>query len=178
MAFEEMKKKGEGAVLECGGIEEVGLVAGRSQREKKRSYKDLLREEEEIAAQVRKSSKKRGKDSEFYLGGGDSHKKKKKQHSTDEFYCGDFSPSHPSKKKPKLLPPSLPLPAGHRHSHGPPQSYHLPSSHWFKTSQHGEWLRWGRGGSGRSHSHKPAYPPSHKHSHHHSSKHGSKGPPS
>lgn len=36
-----------------------GLVAGRSQREKRRSYKDLLREEEEIAAQVRKSSKKR-----------------------------------------------------------------------------------------------------------------------
>lgn len=35
------------------------LVAGRSQREKRRSYKDLLREEEEIAAQVRKSSKKR-----------------------------------------------------------------------------------------------------------------------
>lgn len=38
-----------------------GLVAGRSQREKRRSYKDLLREEEEIAAQVRKSSKKRPK---------------------------------------------------------------------------------------------------------------------
>lgn len=35
------------------------LVAGRSQREKRRSYKDLLREEEEIAAQVRKTSKKR-----------------------------------------------------------------------------------------------------------------------
>lgn len=40
---------------------EIGLVAGRSQREKRRSYKDLLREEEEIAAQVRKSSKKRPK---------------------------------------------------------------------------------------------------------------------
>lgn len=38
-----------------------GLVAGRSQREKRRSYKDLLREEEEIAAEVRKSSKKRPK---------------------------------------------------------------------------------------------------------------------
>lgn len=38
-----------------------GLVAGRSQREKRRSYKDLLREEEEIAAQVRKTSKKRPK---------------------------------------------------------------------------------------------------------------------
>lgn len=40
------------------GIEgEVGLVAGRSQREKRRSYKDLLREEEEIAAQVCKTFK-------------------------------------------------------------------------------------------------------------------------
>lgn len=38
---------------------DVGLVAGRSQREKRRSYKDLLREEEEIDAQVRKTSKKR-----------------------------------------------------------------------------------------------------------------------
>lgn len=37
---------------------DISLVAGRSQREKRRSYKDLLREEEEIAAQVRKSSKK------------------------------------------------------------------------------------------------------------------------
>lgn len=40
---------------------DVGLVAGRSQREKRRSYKDLLREEEEIAAQVRKTSKKQHK---------------------------------------------------------------------------------------------------------------------
>lgn len=41
------------------GIEgEVGLVAGRSQREKRRSYKDLLREEEEIAAQVCKTYKR------------------------------------------------------------------------------------------------------------------------
>lgn len=40
---------------------EVGLVAGRSQREKRRSYKDLLREEEEIAAQVCKTSKKQHK---------------------------------------------------------------------------------------------------------------------
>lgn len=44
------------------------LVAGRSQREKRRSYKDLLREEEEIAAQVRKSSKKRLKVRAQHLG--------------------------------------------------------------------------------------------------------------
>lgn len=43
------------------------LVAGRSQREKRRSYKDLLREEEEIAAQVRKTSKKRLKVSPWKL---------------------------------------------------------------------------------------------------------------
>lgn len=43
------------------GADGGGLVAGRSQREKRRSYKDLLREEEEIAAEVRKSSKKRPK---------------------------------------------------------------------------------------------------------------------
>lgn len=40
-------------------FEDIGLAAGRSQREKKRSYKDFLREEEEIAAQVRNSSKKK-----------------------------------------------------------------------------------------------------------------------
>ncbi|XP_058876955.1 HMG domain-containing protein 4-like [Acipenser ruthenus] len=180
MAFEEMKKKGEGAVLECGGIEEVGLVAGRSQREKKRSYKDLLREEEEIAAQVRKSSKKRGKDSEFYLGGGDSHKKKKKQHSPDEFYCGDFSPSHPSKKKkPKPAPP-LPPPSlrDTDTAMGLLKAITSPLATGSKPASTGGVAGGGAGGGGgRSHSHKPAYPPSHKHSHHHSSKHGSKGPP-
>lgn len=46
-------------MLDMGLEGDRGLVAGRSQREKRRSYKDLLREEEEIAAQVRKSSKKR-----------------------------------------------------------------------------------------------------------------------
>lgn len=50
------------------GVEgDRSLVAGRSQREKRRSYKDLLREEEEIAAQVRKSSKKRLKVRSPYL---------------------------------------------------------------------------------------------------------------
>lgn len=49
-------------LVDISGMEgEVGLVAGRSQREKRRSYKDLLREEEEIAAQVRKTSKKHRK---------------------------------------------------------------------------------------------------------------------
>lgn len=49
-------------IVDISGMEgEVGLVAGRSQREKRRSYKDLLREEEEIAAQVRKTSKKHHK---------------------------------------------------------------------------------------------------------------------
>ena len=48
-------------ILDVGMEGDRGLVAGRSQREKRRSYKDLLREEEEMAAQVRKSSKKRPK---------------------------------------------------------------------------------------------------------------------
>lgn len=47
---------------EMSGIEgEVGLVAGRSQREKKRTYKDLLREEEETATQVCKTFKPLGR---------------------------------------------------------------------------------------------------------------------
>uniref|UniRef100_A0A8C0JW32 HMG-box containing 4 n=1 Tax=Canis lupus dingo TaxID=286419 RepID=A0A8C0JW32_CANLU len=67
--------------------EDTGLAAGRSQREKKRSYKDFLREEEEIAAQVRNSSKKKLKDSELYFLGTDTHKKKRK-HSSDDYYYG------------------------------------------------------------------------------------------
>ncbi|KAL0993048.1 hypothetical protein UPYG_G00102600 [Umbra pygmaea] len=98
MDFEEIKKKG---VVELGLEGDVGLVAGRSQREKRRSYKDLLREEEEIAAQVRKSSKKRPKDSELFLLGGDLHKKKKK-HSEDYYYRdqkGSSAPPHKKKHK-------------------------------------------------------------------------------
>lgn len=86
MEFEEIKRKG---VMEMSGIEgEAGLVAGRSQREKKRSYKDLLREEEEIAAQ----------DSELIVTGGDLHKKKKK-HSGDEHHYRDHHGSGPPHKK-------------------------------------------------------------------------------
>ncbi|XP_030591397.1 HMG domain-containing protein 4a isoform X1 [Archocentrus centrarchus] len=101
MAFEELKDVGmEG---------DRGLVAGRSQREKRRSYKDLLREEEEIAAQVRKSSKKRPKDSELFMLGGESHKKKKK-HSDDYYYRDhDGSGPPPHKKKHKSADRSPPL---------------------------------------------------------------------
>ncbi|KAJ4932554.1 hypothetical protein JOQ06_010972 [Pogonophryne albipinna] len=91
MAFEEIKNM----VMDG----ERGLVAGRSQREKRRSYKDLLREEEEIAAQVRKSSKKRPKDSELFMLGGDSHKKKKKH--SDDYYYRDHDGPPPHKKKHK-----------------------------------------------------------------------------
>uniref|UniRef100_A0A3B4D212 HMG box domain-containing protein n=1 Tax=Pygocentrus nattereri TaxID=42514 RepID=A0A3B4D212_PYGNA len=97
MAFEEIKKKG---VMEMSSMEgEMGLVAGRSQREKKRSYKDLLREEEEIAAQ----------DSELFSMGGDSHKKKKK-HSDDCYYKdhhGSGPPPHKKKRKSSDRSPSL-----------------------------------------------------------------------
>ncbi|XP_061557177.1 HMG domain-containing protein 4a isoform X2 [Phycodurus eques] len=95
MAFEEIKNKGE---MDVGIDGERGLVAGRSQREKRRSYKDLLREEEEIAAQVRKSSKKRPKDSELFMLGGDSHKKKKK-YSDDYYYREHEGSGHPIHKK-------------------------------------------------------------------------------
>uniref|UniRef100_A0A8C6NZ07 HMG-box containing 4 n=1 Tax=Nothobranchius furzeri TaxID=105023 RepID=A0A8C6NZ07_NOTFU len=86
-----------------------GLVAGRSQREKRRSYKDLLREEEEIAAEVRKSSKKRPKDAEFFMVGGELHKKKKK-HGDDYYYMDhDGSGLPPHKKKHKSVDRSPPL---------------------------------------------------------------------
>ncbi|XP_072550319.1 HMG domain-containing protein 4a isoform X2 [Salminus brasiliensis] len=96
MAFEEIKKKG---VMESGMEGEMGLVAGRSQREKRRSYKDLLREEEEIAAQ----------DSELFSMGGDSHKKKKK-HSDDHYHRdhhGSGPPPHKKKRKSSDRSPSL-----------------------------------------------------------------------
>ncbi|KAF3814482.1 hypothetical protein GH733_017640, partial [Mirounga leonina] len=84
--------------------EDTGLAAGRSQREKKRSYKDFLREEEEIAAQVRNSSKKKLKDSELYFLGTDTHKKKRK-HSSDDYYYGDLSSLESSQKKKKKSSP-------------------------------------------------------------------------
>ncbi|KAM4530322.1 HMG domain-containing protein 4a [Odontesthes bonariensis] len=107
MAYEEIKEMGmEG---------DRGLVAGRSQREKRRSYKDLLREEEEIAAEVRKTSKKRPKDSELFMLGGDSHKKKKK-HSDDYYYRDhDGSGPPPHKKKHKSADRSPPLSSSSSH---------------------------------------------------------------
>ncbi|XP_070704439.1 HMG domain-containing protein 4a isoform X1 [Pempheris klunzingeri] len=109
MAFEEIKSKGGMGNVYAGMEGDRGLVAGRSQREKRRSYKDLLREEEEIAAQVRKSSKKRPKDSELFMLGGDSHKKKKK-HSDDYYYRDhDGSGPPPHKKKHKSADRSPPL---------------------------------------------------------------------
>ncbi|KAM9326857.1 HMG domain-containing protein 4 [Gastrophryne carolinensis] len=80
------------------GMDEVSLVAGRSQREKKRSYKDLLREEEEIAEQVRKSSKKRSKDGEVPPLVPEPHKKKKRLDS-DDMYCPELSSSDVKKRK-------------------------------------------------------------------------------
>nr|XP_043890427.1 HMG domain-containing protein 4a isoform X1 [Solea senegalensis]XP_043890428.1 HMG domain-containing protein 4a isoform X1 [Solea senegalensis] len=108
MAFEEIKGK------EDVGMEgDRSLVAGRSQREKRRSYKDLLREEEEIAAQVRKSSKKRPKDSELFMLGGDSHKKKKK-HGDDHYYRdhdGSGPPPHKKKHKSADRSPTMSSPS-------------------------------------------------------------------
>ncbi|XP_041943619.1 HMG domain-containing protein 4a isoform X3 [Alosa sapidissima] len=103
MAFEEVKKKGamDLSCLDVSLIEgDIGLVAGRSQREKRRSYKDLLREEEEIAAQ----------DSELFLLGGDLHKKKKKHKSDDYYYRdhhGSGPPPHKKKRKSSDRSPTL-----------------------------------------------------------------------
>ncbi|XP_058259446.1 HMG box-containing protein 4-like isoform X3 [Hemibagrus wyckioides] len=89
---------------------EVSLVAGRSQREKRRSYKDLLREEEIIDAEVRKSSKKRPKESDGFAVSGEFHKKKKKHH--DDYHHKDH---HKKKKRPS-------------DSHGSSMSGSAPSS--------------------------------------------------
>ncbi|XP_044525313.1 LOW QUALITY PROTEIN: HMG domain-containing protein 4-like [Gracilinanus agilis] len=88
-------------------LEDIGLAAGRSQREKKRSYKDLLREEEEIAAQVRKSSKKRLKERDLFSLGTDTHKRRRK-HSSGESCYGDLSHLESSQKKKKKVVPSPP----------------------------------------------------------------------
>ncbi|XP_016364941.1 HMG box-containing protein 4 isoform X1 [Sinocyclocheilus rhinocerous] len=87
---------------------EVSLVAGRSQREKRRSYKDLLREEEIIDAEVRKTSKKWLKDTDAFYSGGELQKKK---HYEDHFYRDHHSSSgsHQKKKQRSLL--TLPDPA-------------------------------------------------------------------
>ncbi|XP_067314906.1 HMG box-containing protein 4-like isoform X2 [Pseudorasbora parva] len=92
---------------------EVSLVAGRSQREKRRSYKDLLREEEIIDAEVRKTSKKRLKDTDDFYTGNEFQKKKK--HYEDHFYRDHHSSGshHKKKKRPSeshrsLLTPSEP----------------------------------------------------------------------
>lgn len=75
----------------------MSLVAGRSQREKRRSYKDLLREEEIIDAEVRKSSKKQLKDSHGFYTSSDIHKKKIKHE--EHFYKDHSSGSHHKKQK-------------------------------------------------------------------------------
>lgn len=85
MAYDDSMKK-EDCFDGDHSFEDIGLAAGRSQREKKRSYKDFLREEEEVAAQVRSSSKK-SKDSELFFLGTDTHRKKRK-YSPDDYYYG------------------------------------------------------------------------------------------
>ncbi|XP_063111626.1 HMG domain-containing protein 4 isoform X2 [Cavia porcellus] len=99
MAYDDSEKK-EDCFDGDHGFEDIGLAAGRSQREKRRSYKDFLREEEEIAAQVRNSSKKKLKDSELCFLGTDAHRKKRK-HSPDDCHHGDISSLELAQKKKK-----------------------------------------------------------------------------
>uniref|UniRef100_G3TS17 High mobility group protein 2-like 1 n=1 Tax=Loxodonta africana TaxID=9785 RepID=G3TS17_LOXAF len=103
MAYDDSMKK-EDCFDGDHSFEDIGLAAGRSQREKKRSYKDFLREEEEIAAQVRNSSKKKLKESELYFLGTDTHKKKRK-HSSDDYCFGDIASLESSQKKKKKSSP-------------------------------------------------------------------------
>ncbi|XP_073940434.1 HMG domain-containing protein 4 isoform X3 [Castor canadensis] len=93
MAYDDSVKK-EDCFDGDHSFDDIGLAAGRSQREKKRSYKDFLREEEEIAAQ----------DSDLYFLGTDTHKKKRK-HSSDDYYYGDISSLESSQKKKKRSSP-------------------------------------------------------------------------
>ncbi|NXO15592.1 HMGX4 protein, partial [Oriolus oriolus] len=105
MAYDGAKKKEE--FLESHRSVDDGLAPGRIQREKKRSYKDLLQEEDEIATQVETLREKVRatffflfQDSEFFPGT-EPHKKKRK-HSSDEFCYRGVSPLDlPSKKKKK-----------------------------------------------------------------------------
>ncbi|NXG14313.1 HMGX4 protein, partial [Grallaria varia] len=105
MAYDGAKKKEE--FLESHRGADDGLATVRIQREKKRSYKDLLQEEDEVATQVGSPQRKGWKsfcflfqDSEFFPGT-EPHKKKKK-HSSDEFCHRGVSPLDlPSKKKKK-----------------------------------------------------------------------------
>lgn len=89
MAYDDSVKK-EDCFDGDHSFDDIGLAAGRSQREKKRSYKDFLREEEEIAAQVRNSSKKKLKESELYFLGTDVYKKKRKLCPEDSYYGGQW----------------------------------------------------------------------------------------
>ncbi|NXN96648.1 HMGX4 protein, partial [Rhinopomastus cyanomelas] len=100
MAYDSKKKE---AFLESHqSVDGSGLATGRTQREKKRLYKDRLQEDDEVATQVRKTSEKRLKDSELFSGT-EAHKKKRK-HSSDEFgYRGASPLDLPSKKKKKAV---------------------------------------------------------------------------
>uniref|UniRef100_A0A674G885 Uncharacterized protein n=1 Tax=Taeniopygia guttata TaxID=59729 RepID=A0A674G885_TAEGU len=84
MAYDGAKKKEESH-----RSVDDGLAPGRIQREKKRSYKDLLQEEDEISTQVETLTGKVQGDQDLILiflffPGTEAHKKKRK-HSSDEF---------------------------------------------------------------------------------------------
>ncbi|XP_035196383.1 HMG domain-containing protein 4 [Oxyura jamaicensis] len=89
MAYDDSKKKEEFLDSDRSDVE---LATVRTQREKKRSYRDQLQEEERITTQ----------DSELFPGT-EPHKKKKK-HSSDEYCSRDLSSlDPPSKKKKKAV---------------------------------------------------------------------------
>ncbi|MEJ1286130.1 HMG box domain containing 4 [Cricetulus griseus] len=169
MAYDDSMKK-EDCFDGDHSFEDIGLAAGRSQREKKRSYKDFLREEEEVAAQVRSSSKKKSKDSELFFLGTDTHKKKRK-HCPDDYCYGDISSLESSQKKKKKSSPqsadtamdllkaiTSPLAAGAKSSKKAGEKSSSSSSHLESRKEHHK--KKGNGSSGElsledSSAHKP-----------------------
>ncbi|XP_008946563.1 PREDICTED: HMG domain-containing protein 4, partial [Merops nubicus] len=101
IAYDDSKKKEE-FVESDRGVDDAGLAPGRTQRDKRRSYKDLLQEEDEGAAQVRRALRQKAEEADVFPGT-EPHKKKRK-HSSDEFcYRGASSLDLPSKKKKKPI---------------------------------------------------------------------------
>ncbi|TKC47862.1 hypothetical protein EI555_005521 [Monodon monoceros] len=131
-------------------FEDIGLAAGQSQEEKKRSYKDFLREEEEITAQVRNSSKKRLKDNILSLEL--SLKKKSSPQSADttmDLLKGITSPLAKGTKPPQKT--------GEKSSSSSSHSESKKEHHRKKVSRSSGELSLEDGGSHKSKKMKPLY---------------------
>uniref|UniRef100_A0A8C2QI36 High mobility group protein 2-like 1 n=1 Tax=Cricetulus griseus TaxID=10029 RepID=A0A8C2QI36_CRIGR len=168
MAYDDSMKK-EDCFDGDHSFEDIGLAAGRSQREKKRSYKDFLREEEEVAAQVRSSSKKKSKVSSRCLSKPGSQESSPKP--LPHHLIADISSLESSQKKKKKSSPqsadtamdllkaiTSPLAAGAKSSKKAGEKSSSSSSHLESRKEHHK--KKGNGSSGElsledSSAHKP-----------------------